>query len=111
MMKNVASRRCVSCHENSDRDGNWVFNLKDNFYIRIDNPQRNNFLMAPLSKSAGGTQKCGQVIFRDENDPDYRRIIAAFDKLQQKLQQRPRFDMMKLEDQEVRSRRNQTVAR
>ena len=102
MMKDVALRRCVSCHENAATDNNWVFKLKDNFYIRIDDPHRNNFLMAPLSKAAGGTEKCGQVVFQDTNDADYRKIIAAFEELHQKLQQRPRFDMMKLEDQKAR---------
>jgi len=102
MMKEVASRRCVSCHENSDKGNNWVFKQKDNFYIRIDNPKWNNFLMATLAKSAGGSQKCGKAVFEDSNDADYRMIMAAFEKLQQKLEQRPRFDMMKLEDQKAR---------
>ena len=53
MMKEVASRRCLSCHKNSDKDDNWVFKQKDNFYIRIDNPRWNNFLMAPLAKKSG----------------------------------------------------------
>jgi len=102
MIKEIASRRCVSCHENSNKDDNWVFTLKDNFYLRIDNPQWNNFLMAPLAKSAGGTEKCGQIIFKDANDPDYKKIIASFDQLEQKLKQRPRFDMLKLQDQKPR---------
>jgi cytochrome c553 len=102
MMNNIASRRCVSCHENAGKDKNWIFNLKDNFYIRIDSPHRNNFLMAPLAKSAGGTEKCGEIVFEDTNDADYRKIMTAFEKLQQKLEQRPRFDMMKLEDQKAR---------
>jgi hypothetical protein len=102
MMKEVASRRCVSCHENSDKDNNWVLKQKDNFYIRIDNPRWNNFLMAPLAKNAGGTQKCGKAVFEDTDDADYRKIMTAFEKLQQKLDQRPRFDMMKLEDQKPR---------
>ncbi len=102
MIKEVASRRCMSCHENSDKDDNWVFKLKDNFYVRIDNPKWNNFLMAPLAKKAGGTEKCSQVVFHDTNDADYRKIINAFEELQRKLQQRPRCDMMKLEDQKAR---------
>ena len=102
MIKEVASRRCASCHKNSDKDDNWVFKLKDNFYIRIDNPQWNNFLIAPLAKSSGGMEKCGQAVFEDTNDADYRKIMAAFEKLQRKLEQRPRFDMMKLADQKAR---------
>lgn len=102
MINEIASRRCVSCHEGAKKDKDWVFKLKDNFYIRIDNPHRNNFLMSPLAKSAGGSQKCGEVVFADTNDADYRKIMTAFEKLQQKLEQRPRFDMMKLEDQKAR---------
>ena len=109
MIKEIASRRCVSCHEDSDKDDKWVFKLKDNFYIRIDNPQWNNFLMAPLAKNAGGTEKCGAVVFEDTNDADYRKIITAFDELHQKLEQRPRFDMMKLEDQKPRSQEDLCV--
>ncbi|MCF7957134.1 MAG: discoidin domain-containing protein [Phycisphaerae bacterium] len=103
LIKEVASRRCASCHENSGQDENWVFKQKDNFYIRLDNPQWNNFLMAPLAKSAGGSEKCGQAVFQDTHDPDYRKIMARFDALQKKLEQRPRFDMMKLEDQKART--------
>ena len=106
MIKEVASRRCVSCHEKSHEDDNWVFRQKDSFYIRIDHPQWNNFLMAPLAKGEGGTEKCGQAVFKDTNDADYRKIIAAFEELNQKLQQRPRFDMMKLDDQKPRACRN-----
>ena len=101
-IKDVASRRCVSCHPGVQKDNNWVFKLKGNFYVRIDNPQWNNFLMAPLAKKAGGSEKCGQAVFKDTNDPDYAKIMAGFEKLQQKLQQRPRFDMLKLEDQKAR---------
>ena len=81
--------------------------LKDNFFIRIDNPERNNFLKAPLAKKAGVTQKCGQAVFKDKNDPDYKKIMAGFNALQQKLNKRPRFDMMKLEDQKAKCRDNE----
>jgi hypothetical protein len=57
---------------------------------------------AGREKSAGGTGKCGQAVFQDTSDADYRKIMAAFEELHQKLQQRPRFDMMKLEDQKTR---------
>jgi hypothetical protein len=60
--------------------------------------------MAPLAKKAGGSEKCGQAVFQNTNDPDYGKIMTGFNNLQQKLQQRPRFDMMKLEDQKARCR-------
>ena len=101
-IKDIASRRCVSCHKDARKTKDWVFKLKDNFFIRIDNPQLNNFLKAPLAEKAGGTQKCGQAVFKDKNDPDYAKIMDGFNKLQQKLNKRPRFDMMKLQDQKPR---------
>jgi hypothetical protein len=58
--------------------------------------------MAPLAKSAGGTEKCGQAVFKDTSDPDYEKIMTGFKDLQQKLNQKPRFDMMKLNDQKAR---------
>jgi hypothetical protein len=55
-----------------------------------------------LAKNAGGSGKCGQAVFQDTNDPDYVKIMTGFKDLQQKLNQRPRFDMMKLKDQKAR---------
>lgn len=94
MMQDVAKRRCVSCHENSVEDGNWVFSMPNNFFVRIDHPERNNFLRAPLAKAAGGTEKCGQAVFADTCDPDYQKIIQSFRVLQNKLQESPRIDMV-----------------
>lgn len=102
-IKDVASRRCVSCHKDAVKDNEWVYKLKDNFFIRLDNPHLNNFLKAPLAKKTGGTQKCGQAVFKDTKDPDYRKIMTGFDNLHKKLQKKPRFDMLKLEDQKPRS--------
>ena len=43
------------------------------------NPEKNSFLLAPLAKAAGGTQKCGQPVFAldrrsglPEDPPDVR---------------------------------------
>ena len=105
-INDIASRRCASCHKDALKDKDWVFKLEDNFYIRIDNPQLNNFFQAPLAKNAGGTQKCGIPVFESKKDPDYELIMNGFDTLQQKLRERPRFDMLKLEDQKPRARCN-----
>ena len=55
--------------------------------------------MAPLARAAGGTEQCTQAVFRTKTDPDFQKIMAAFDQLKQKLEQKPRYDMMPLEDQ------------
>jgi hypothetical protein len=57
------------------------------------NPENNNFLLAPLSKEAGGTQKCGQPVFLSKDDPDYRKILKTFEPIHELLKERPRADM------------------
>jgi len=99
MMQDIAQRRCVSCHEKAAKDDNWVFSLPGNFFIRIDHPERNNFLRAPLAKTAGGYEGCGQAVFADTDDPDYQKIIQSFERLQEKFRQRPRIDMLSSLDQ------------
>jgi hypothetical protein len=99
LMADVSQRRCVTCHKEAKNSTDWMLKYKDRFYIRIDNPQRNSFLMAPLAKEAGGTGQCGTPVFKTTDDADYRKFMAAFDQLKQKLEQQPRYDMMPLEDQ------------
>jgi hypothetical protein len=103
LMKDVGARRCASCHEQAGKSGEWLATLPDSFFVRIDHPERNAFLAAPLAKAAGGTEACGAVVFKTTDDPDYRRIAASFGALQKKLKTRPRLDMMSLEDQKVTS--------
>ncbi|MGL6193814.1 MAG: hypothetical protein ACRC2T_03220, partial [Thermoguttaceae bacterium] len=49
--------------------------------------------LAPLAKSAGGSEKCGKAVFADTNDPDYKKILAVFAPVQKQLQETPRIDM------------------
>ncbi len=80
----VASRRCASCHS----DG-----IPRTFYTRVINPERNSFLLAPLSVEAGGTEKCNEAVFSSRDDPDYRKILKTFEPIHQLLRERPRADM------------------
>ena len=57
------------------------------------NPEKNSFLLAPLAKAAGGTQKCGKPVFASTADPDYQKILRTFDPIHVLLKQRPRADM------------------
>ena len=83
-LKGVASRRCAGCHrEKVPRD----------FYTRILQPENNRFLLAPLAKSAGGTERCGRAVFASKDDPDYQQIIDTFKPVQELLERRPRADM------------------
>ena len=63
------------------------------FYTRVLNPEKNNFLLAPLAKEAGGTQQCGQPVFASTADPDYQKVLRTFDPIRGLLKQRPLADM------------------
>ncbi len=80
----VASRRCAECHQAG---------IPRKFYTRVANPENNSFLLAPLSRQAGGTERCGQPVFLSTNDPDYQRILNTFEPIRELLRERPRADM------------------
>ena len=83
-LKEVAGRRCAECHEGE---------IPRKFYTRFENPQNNDFLLAPLAKDAGGTGKCGKPVFKSAEDPDYQKIIKTFDPIHELLRKIPRADM------------------
>ncbi|MBI2950044.1 MAG: hypothetical protein HYY23_20620 [Verrucomicrobia bacterium] len=83
-LNEVAARRCVSCHPGG---------VPRKFYTRVMNPEKNNFLSAPLAVAAGGTQKCGTPVFVSTDDPDYLKIRQTFDPIHALLKRRPRADM------------------
>jgi hypothetical protein len=81
----VAARRCAECH----KDGK----LPRQFWTRISNPHLNSFLLAPLAKSAGGTEACGKAVFVATSDADYQAILKTFDAPLAELARAPRLDM------------------
>ena len=81
----VAAARCAQCH----REG-----VPRKFYTRIVNPQLNNFLLAPLAKSAGGTEACGKTVFASTGDADYQAILKTFEPVQKILRDTPRSDVV-----------------
>jgi hypothetical protein len=102
VLHDVSKRRCAECHEPNverERYGGVDEQLTPKtkfpreFYTRFTNPQDNAFLLAPLAKEAGGTQKCAKVIFRSKDDPDYQKILETFKPVQQLVQKIPRADM------------------
>ena len=81
----VAARRCATCHAGGK--------VPRREWVRITEPELNPFLIAPLSKTAGGSQKCGQAVFADKSDPDYQAILATFQPVEEMLGRIPRMDM------------------
>ncbi len=84
VLADVASRRCAECHNEG---------IPRRFYTRVMNPERNDFLLAPLAYEAGGTQRCQRAVFTSTDDPDYQAILRTFDPIHALLRQRPRADM------------------
>ena len=80
----VAGRRCAVCHAEE---------VPRAFYTRIENPQHNSFLLAPLAKEAGGTETCGTAVFKSTSDPDYQKLLGTFRPIQALLKASPRADM------------------
>lgn len=86
VLQNVADRRCASCHNGEE-------GLPRAPFVRITKVEHNSFLMAPLAKSAGGTERCGQPVFSTKSDPDYQAILQTFHGIERRLAQQPRMDM------------------
>lgn len=59
----------------------------------LDHPERSLLLRAPLARSAGGLQRCGEPVFKTREDEDYREIRARIEAAAQQLQQHKRFDL------------------
>jgi len=84
VLQEVAVRRCASCHEGG--------NIPRTFYTRVTSIEDNDFLLAPLAKSAGGTEACGRAIFETKDDPDYQKILKVFEPIIEMLKAKPRMD-------------------
>ena len=81
----VAKRRCAECHQQGK--------IPRREWVRITQPELNPFLVAPLARSAGGSQKCSKAIFQSRDDADYQAILSTFRPNEAMLKLRPRMDM------------------
>jgi len=85
VLTEVAQRRCAECHAGGK--------IPRREWLRITRPELNEFLLAPLARAAGGTERCGRPVFHDTTDPDYQAILATFEPIARMLAERPRMDM------------------
>jgi hypothetical protein len=94
-MQEVYDRRCATCHgEKHARAALWhPGRTQGRQRVRIENPHLNAFLLAPLAKSAGGTETCGKAVFASKQDPDYRAVLETFTVSTAILKETPRMDM------------------
>ncbi len=86
VLADVAKRRCASCHK--------AGRIPRKQWVRITNPRKNSFLLAPLAKTHGGTEACGKVIFDSTDDADYQAILGTFQPIAELLKKQPRMDMI-----------------
>jgi mono/diheme cytochrome c family protein len=102
VMDDVYARRCQACHESKDvqalmtwRPTKWSGGRGPwgGLGVRVENPQLNDFLLAPLAKSAGGSERCGEAVFKSIRDPDYQAVLKTFEPVNALMQQTPRMDM------------------
>ncbi len=80
------AQRCGACHQ-----ADAVSRLD---WIDVRNPAQSLFLLAPLAKAAGGRAKCGQAIYQDQTDPDYRVVREWVEAAVQRAWENPRRDLV-----------------
>ena len=87
-LKHIHEQRCAKCHPSDT-----VTRLD---WIDIRDASRSVFLRAPLAKSAGGTEKCGQAVYPSETDPDYAAVRKLVDEAVSRAWANPRRDLQAL---------------
>jgi mono/diheme cytochrome c family protein len=91
LLKNIAAvhaRRCAACHKPQEvTRADW---------IDLKRPERSLLLVAPLSEKAGGTGKCSQPVYHDQNDPDYRQVRQLVEAAVRRAWRYPRRDLRAL---------------
>jgi len=95
IFEDLAKRRCVSCHKQANNLS--AFSYPNQFALRIDNPELNPIMRAPLDPEQGGSGTCKSSVFKSIQDPDYQMLMSTFDELQKVLAILPRIDMIEMQ--------------
>lgn len=98
-LEDVHARRCRSCHGEGDGSG-------DTWWRSLDwrDPASSRMLRAPLGRDAGGWGRCGEPVFADRSDPDYRLALGALTTLAESLAANPRADISSVRGTPAESR-------
>jgi len=111
----VYEKRCATCHTKDmkplprylcDENGLsfWSPSMNDprlttsrHAVFNLTRPDKSYFLKAPLSKEAGGLQRCkradGAPVFASTDDPDYQTLLKMIEAGRDRLNEIKRFDM------------------
>ncbi|NQT50594.1 discoidin domain-containing protein [bacterium] len=87
-LRGMHAQRCGGCHKVDQ-----VVRLD---WISVLDPEQSLMLTAPLAKSAGGTQKCGQAAYASRDDLLYRAALQAIGAAVRDAMARPRRDLKAL---------------
>ncbi len=96
----IHQRRCASCHE--------LKTITRLDWIDLHEPAQSLFLAAPLVRDAGGQGKCGQTIYRDQQDADYRAVRELVAAAVRRAWEKPRRDLIALKETGQREQPQQT---
>lgn len=101
-LEGVHERRCRSCHDEGKHrpagglDARWLS-------LNVADASRSRMLRAPLSRAAGGEERCPGPVFESVDDSDYRMLLSTLETLSKRLSVRPREDLPLASDAEQRS--------
>lgn len=84
----VHAKRCASCHKPEEVSRPALIDIRE--------PSKSPFLTAPLARDAGGTGACGEVVYGDQTDPDYREARRLVEDAVRKAWAHPRRDLRAL---------------
>jgi hypothetical protein len=84
----IHSPQCGGCHPVEQ-----VVRLD---WINVRDACQSLMLLAPLAQSAGGTQKCGEAVYSNRDDAQYRAALQTIEAAIQKAMERPRRDLKAL---------------
>jgi len=86
-MGEAIARRCNGCHTD-DRmipltPSHHVKRFTPSWMYNLSFPEKSRIFHGPLAKSAGGYERCKEVVFADKSDPDYQAILAGIERCRQ----------------------------
>lgn len=77
----LAGEKCGGCHRGAD--------LARREWVHPQDPAKSLFLLAPLSREAGGWEKCGKAVFQGADDPAYLALLEEARKVTGKMHADP----------------------
>ena len=88
----VLGNRCAKCHRGG-KGAPKIDGRRLQWMCNLTRPEKSLVVQAPLSKKSGGLGLCGDAVFKDKNDADYVKLLAAIKATAAQHDKQKRFDM------------------